>query len=291
MDVKQLEQSLKEELKVIPDNDEGASGKDTGSSSADQDQNKGGASEHEAENKGGESSPAVKKYKDSLGRELSADEIFEEHQKQLSYVTKLETERKQLAQEKADLEKKMQEQSKGNGEPKNDTNNSDHNGLSAQDRAVLEELKRLGFVRKEDVVTKGELDEVKSKWEREIVDKSVKTTAARNQLVQALDELEEDFDGSEDQETHAVKPKVTRQEILTYINENPGVNMSPLQIAQVLHHEDFVKYEAARMVKNPNPLPRTESAGIGEHNPPPPPRYSFNNDSVEKGLGEILKTA
>jgi len=210
-------------------------------------------------------------------RELTPDQLYEEYKR-------LEAEFTRRSQRLSELEKSLAKPRQSEGEGQKQST------LSPQDQAVVEELRRLGFVPKDEVEKL--FEERKKEWENEIITRAVRTSAARLELKEALDELEEDFDGSE-VEINGVKvrkPKVEREKILEFIQNNPNTDLSPYEIARVVYHDDFVKFEARQLVGGTSSkVPASEEGGLGTPTPPPP-RYSFNDGSVERALAEILKT-
>jgi len=201
-----------------------------------------------------EEAPSSPKYK--VGdRELTPDQLYEEHKK-------LEAEFTRRSQRLAELEKATKAES--SEQP------SQQQSLSPQDAEVVKELKRLG------VLTKDEADKLKE----EVLTTAVTTSSKMSKLEQALDELEEDFDGEEG------RPKVDRQKILDFIIQNPNTNLTPLQIAKAVHYDDFVKYEASKL--SSGGVPKTESHGLGRVTEPPKAKYSFKDGSVERAILEQM---
>jgi len=193
-------------------------------------------------------------------RDLTPDQLFEEYQKLQSEFTR-------RSQRLSELEKAKESDTE---------TSSNQQSLSPQDQEVLKELRRLGVVTKDEAITKDEVDGLKE----ELLTSAVTTSSKMSELRQALDELEEDFDGTDG------KPKVDRQKILDFIVQNPNTNLTPLQIAKAVYYDDFVKYEASKI--SSNGVPKTETHGLGNVTEPPKAKYSFKDGSVERAVLEQL---
>lgn len=206
-------------------------------------------------------------------RELDPDQLYEEYRKAQAALTK-------AFQEKAELEKQLTEK-----QPKEEPPTP----RSSTDEAVLAELRRLGVYTKEDIEKLKESlgEEIK----KEATTEAERRTFARLRLEEALEELEEDYAGQEE-EINGIKvrrPKVEREKILDYIINNPTTNLSPEEIAKIVYYDDFVKYDAAKYVPVKGNLPKTEDVGLGGQPQPPTPKYSFKDGSVEKAISEMLR--
>lgn len=209
-------------------------------------------------------------------RELDPDQLYEEYRRAQAALTK-------AFQEKAELEKQLTERQSQKQEEQPASR-------SSTDEAVLAELRRLGVYTKEDIEKFKE--SLKEEIKKEATTEAERKVFTRLTLEEALEELEEDFAGQEE-EINGIKvrrPKVEREKILNYIIQNPGINLSPKEIAQIVYYDDFVKYEAAKYIPKPaGNLPKTEDVGLGGQPQPPTPRYSFKDGSVEKAVSEMLK--
>jgi len=206
-----------------------------------------------------EETPSSPTYKVG-NRDLTSDQLYEEYQK-------LQAEFTRRSQELAELKKTKTTETT---EP-----SSSQQPLSPQDAEVLRELKRLGVVTKDEALTKDEIEKLKE----ELLTTAVSTSSKMSKLEQALDELEEDFDGTDG------KPKVERQKILEFIIQNPNTNLTPLQIAKAVYYDDFVKWEASKLSGG---VPKTESHGLGSITEPPKSRVSFKDGSIERVVAEAL---
>jgi signal recognition particle GTPase len=192
-------------------------------------------------------------------RDLTSDQLFEEYQRLQAEFTRRSQRLSELEKAKSTTETSSTQQS-----------------LSPQDQEVLRELKRLGVITRDEGVTKDEVE----KMREELLTSAVTTSTKMSELKQALDELEEDFDGTDG------TPKVERQKILDFIVQNPNTNLTPLQIAKIVYYDDFVKYEASKL--SSNGVPKTETHGLGKVTEPPKARYSFKDGSVERAILEQL---
>ncbi len=212
--------------------------------------------------------PPAPKYKVG-NRELEPDQLFEEYQR-------LQTDYTKKTQELSEAKKPT---------PQSETPAS----LTAADQALVNELTRLGF--KRGGLTEEEFKTQLSAKETEIVQKSSGVATARIELKEALEQLENDFDGSVDPETKVPKPKVDKSKVLDFIVKNPSINLSPLEIAHSLYHDSFVKWEAGKMVGNQAAapgLPATENGGSGHSDAPPTPSFNFQDNSVDRGLENLF---
>jgi len=205
-----------------------------------------------------EETPSSPTYKVG-NRDLTPDQLFEEYQRLQSEFTRRSQRLSELEKAKSTTETSSTQQS-----------------LSPQDQEVIRELKRLGVVTKDEGVTKDEVE----KMREELLTSAVTTSTKMSELKQALDELEEDFDGADG------TPKVERQKILDFIVQNPNTNLTPLQIAKIVYYDDFVKYEASKL--SSNGVPKTETHGLGKVTEPPKAKYSFKDGSVERAILEQL---
>jgi len=195
--------------------------------------------------------------------------------------TKKSQELSQLKKEPADKQSTKEEKPDGNED-------------SELDQATLKEFgryaKRLGLATKDDLDT--------------VVPRASGATLAQIQLDKALTELETDFDGSQDATLGVAKPKVNRAEIMEYvqgeIKKGNKVNLSPLQVAHLLHPNEFALFDAATLnkgsqgtVETKPALPVTEKGGAsgGGNQTPPTPKFDFNDgaSSMQKGLEDIFQ--
>jgi len=166
-------------------------------------------------------------------------------------------------------------------------------GIRPEDQATFNEfkdwLKIAGVAYKTDVAG--------------IVPTATKVTLGQLKLQGALEDLEKDFDGSKDATSGIEKPKVTAQEVFKYITDEVGkgnkLSLTPLQIAHLLHPNEFAVWDAATLGKpavaavTKPVLPATEnggSTGGGQPNPPAP-KYDYGDGSMEKGLAEFLHSS
>lgn len=157
------------------------------------------------------------------------------------------------------------------------TEKSDYN---VADQALLAELKRL------NVMTRADFEQEFSTRRPDIVKESASYTATQLEIKNMISDLEEEFDGVEG------KPKVEGTKIVDFIIENKYPNLSPKQIAQIIYHDDFVRFEAQKLAGTNTPaLPVTESVGAGVTTPPNKTAFQFRNGSAERGLREILGNA
>ncbi len=178
-----------------------------------------------------------------------------------------------------------------------DKEDADGKELSADDQEVIRILDRTlphtNYGKK--IATKGDVEEV--------TDKASNRTLAQIELREALTDLETDFDGTTEKLTDAqgsqisvTKPKVTAEEVANYLRaefaKGNKPSLSPLQIAHILHPDEFALYDAARVgAKVSAQLPETEKGGnaAGGNKTPPQMHYDFGDDSIEKGLAAFLK--
>lgn len=245
-----VEESLRNEL-MNPEHNQDA-GEDKGDKSGEQDQ--------PGAEKGGTETPSPeaksKLYKTLDGREVDGDQLFEEYDHLVRDYTRKSQELSQLKKsDTEDADKKLSKE----GE------------LSAQDKAVVEELRRLGFVAKD------ELEQAISGREGEIVSKAAKVSTSQIELRDALNELKTDY------------PFVDTRKVLNFIVENPNTNLSPLQIAKAIHTDDFVAMEVEKVAgSGKKDLPETEDTGVGASTPPTP-KYNFKDGSAERAVADILK--
>lgn len=268
MTEKDLEESLRKELVGDGDADQKS---DDSSFPKDQPQ----PQAQSEEKKEGESDKSLPLYKVG-NRELPPDQLYEEYKR-------LEAEFTKRSQKLKELETQLTQKPKQ--EDKKDA--SQEESIPAADK-VKEELRKLGVPLKED------LEEILKRVKEEAVVDAVKTASARNALNQALDELEEDFGGQEENINGMVvkRPKVDRIKILEFIRDNPSIDKSPLEIAKIVHSDDFIKYEVSKNLaqkQGSSNLPKTESQGLGGLPNPPTPRFSFKDGTAEKALSELLK--
>lgn len=198
------------------------------------------------------------------------------------------------SQELAELKKgQSSKQSKGGEE-------SDGKDDSPIDQALAQEVdrvaKHLGYVKKDEVA-----EQIES-----VVPRTAGAVRAEQLLNDTFTKLESEYDGSVDQTTGIAKPKFDRKEIMEYVQgemkQGNKVNLSPLQIAHILHPNEYAVYDAATLGKGSNgsvkngatkaALPATEKTGnAGGGNPnPPTPKYDYSNgaSSIEEGLNAIL---
>jgi hypothetical protein len=223
--------------------------------------------------KEGDSDKSTPLYKVG-NRELSPDQLYEEYKR-------LEAEFTRRSQRVKELEAQL------TSKPKQEEEKRQDEPIPAADK-IKEELRKLGVPLKED------LKEVLKKVKEEAVVDAVKTTSARAALNQALDELEEDFGGQEENINGMIvkRPKVDRIKILEFIRDNPSIDKSPLEIAKIVYSDDFIRYEVAKNLAQKGgsgSLPKTESQGLGGTPNPPTPRLSFKDGTVERALSELLK--
>jgi len=260
MTEQQIEESLRKELVGDGDADQKP---DDNSSPKDQPQEPA---------KDGESDKSTPLYKVG-NRELPPDQLYEEYKR-------LEAEFTKRSQRIKELETQL------TPKPKQEEGRQDE-PIPAADK-IKEELRKLGVPLKED------LEEVLKKVKEEAVIDAVKTASARTALNQALDELEEDFGGQEENINGMVvkRPKVDRIKVLEFIRDNPSIDKSPFEIAKIVHSDDFIKYEVAKNLAQKGgsgSLPKTESEGLGGTPNPPTPRLSFKDGTVERALSELIK--
>lgn len=245
-----VEESLLNEL-TNPEHEQPANA-DEGASSESQDQP--GTKKEGAELPSPETKSDEKIFKTLDGRDVTADELFKEYDHLVRDYTRKTQELSQL--KKPATEDKPQDKP---GE------------MSAQDKAVLDELRRLG------VVTKDELDSTFSTREGDIVSKAARVSTSQLELREALTELKNDYDF------------VDTRKVLDFIVENPNTNLSPLQIAKAIHTEDFIALEVGKVTgEGKNSLPETEDTGVGVTTPPRP-KYNFKDGSAERAVADILK--
>lgn len=243
-----VEESLRNEL-MNPEHDQEA-GDEKEESSVEQDQ-------PGTEKEGTETpSPETKSksYKTLDGRDVDADQLFQEYDHLVRDYTRKSQELSQL--KKSDT--------------KVDTEPSKEGEISAQDKAVLDELRRLG------VITKDELDNTFSAKEGELVSKAAKVSTSQIELRDALNELKNDYEF------------VDTRKVLDFIVQNPNTNLSPLQIARAIHTDDFVALEVEKVTGGKKDLPETEDTGVGSTTPPQP-KYRFKDGSAERAVSELLK--
>jgi len=260
MTEQQIEESLRKEL--VGDGDADQKKSDDNSSPKDQPQEP---------VKEGESDKSTPLYKVG-NRELPPDQLYEEYKRLEAEFTKRSQRIKEL---ETQLTPKPKQEEEKQDEP-----------IPAADK-IKEELRKLGVPLKED------LEEILKKVKEEAVVDAVKTTSARTALNQALDELEEDFGGQEENINGMIvkRPKVDRIKILEFIRDNQSIDKSPLEIAKIVYSDDFIKYEVAKNLAQKGglgSLPKTESEGLGGTPNPPTPRLSFKDGTVERALSELL---
>ncbi len=230
-------------------------------------------------NNGGESgTPApAPKFKTSDGREFNLEELGKEYESLHGDYTRKSQE----------LAKLKEPSDNGN------SNNSDDSDLTdPKDRELAAEIRRLGFVRKNDAVKIA--DDRLAEKEPGILESASKRGLSAAKLDNALEDLTVDFDGSAE-DINGVKinkPKVDKDVILKWIVEhNPSPEMSVLDIAHQVYYNDFVKYDAQKLaggVSTPS-LPTTESNGAGVNSTPPDkPVLKFNDGSAARAAQEIL---
>lgn len=164
------------------------------------------------------------------------------------------------------------------------------------DQALAQEVdrvaKHLGYVKKDEVTQ--QIDSV--------IPRTAGAVRAESLLNETFQKLETEYDGSTDSNTGVAKPKFDRKEIMEYVQgemkQGNRVTLSPLQIAQVLHPDEYSVYRASQLgkgngsVKAKADLPQTEKNGTsGGGNPnPPAPKYDYSDGakSIEQGLAAIL---
>lgn len=210
-------------------------------------------------NKSDEAKTTLPKYKVG-NRELEPDQLHQEYENLLADYTR-------KSQRLSDLEKKA--------DAFKDNNDGDKPlEMSGQDKVILKELKRLGFV------SKDELESTLSDKSVEITRRASSVAATQMELKEAISQLEDDFDGSDG------KPKVDGNKVLSFIAKYPETDMSPMQIAKYLYSDDFVKFEARGSAKSE--LPSTEDSGSGTKEPPKR-NYKFNDGSAEAAVRDLIK--
>lgn len=232
---------------------------------------------------GSESTPPVSTvepaatFKMPDGRELTADQVFQEY-------GNLQKDYTQKTQELSQLKKTTQPQ-QSETEPDKTRIAPSRGGevekkeLSAKDQALLAELKRLG------VITNDKFEEEFATRKQEILKDSAQFTETRLSFKEKLEETVKQFDGSDG------KPKVTQEEILGWYESNGYPNLSPDKVAKIVKTDDFIKYEARQLAgQGGTSLPQTEGNGAGVTTPPKPPQYNFKDGSAERAVREILGT-
>jgi hypothetical protein len=200
------------------------------------------------------SSPNNKVYKTLDGRDVTADQLFEEYDHLARDYTRKSQELSTLKKTETVVPEKPEDMPAE---------------LSAQDEAVLKELKRFKIVTEDDV------DKLLAEREGEVVSKAARVSTAQIELKSALDELVTDYDF------------VDRGKVLDFIIENPNTSLSPLDIARTLHYDEFVKLEVNRAPER-DVLPETESSGVSQTDPVKP-TYRFKDGSAERAVRELLK--
>jgi len=194
-------------------------------------------------------------------------------------ASRLNSENARMAQELSDSKKLT--------EDKHSTEEVKEVGLTPSEQAVLAELKS-----KFKVMTEEDFEKRMSDREQEIVKKAARVSTTQSELKQALSELEEDYDGSEE-EVNGVKiakPKVEQAKVLDFIIKNPNTELSPFEIAQAVYSADFVQYEAKKIAASgaSKGLPQTEEEGAGGGEPPKGKPVSFKDGSAEQAVREII---
>lgn len=213
------------------------------------------------------------------GRKITQEDILDALDKKDKYGQLL-PEFTRRSQELAEL-KKPKTESSDKTEDQKPAATDGGKQLSPQQLQVLQELKDLGVAFSSDI--EKQLDDKLAGIEPKIASRAASMTAVQNQLQTAIEQLEEDYDGTEG------KPKVEGKKVLEFIVNNPNTDKSPLEIAKYLYMDDFIKFEAAKMGGKPS-LPATEDAGSGASTPPTP-KYSFKDGSAERGLRAFLNPA
>jgi len=205
----------------------------------------------------------VAKAKLPDGREVDVNQAVEEYKKLLADYTP-------KSQELAELKKKAPIEQSTATPAKVETPATE---MSAQDQAILAEMKKLG------VITKDELVEIKKQMGSELVEQTAKVVSSRTDLKIALDELKEDY------------PFVDKDKVLGFIIKNPNTELTLLEVAKATHTDNFIELEAKKMQKPAKAdLPSTEANGVGATEPPQV-KYNFKNGSAERAVAEILKNS
>lgn len=267
MNPKQVEDSFRAELNAASgEADKAESSKQTNEEN-NQDPNKDGQSG--TDNK-------VTEFTLADGRKLSQEDILDALEKKDKYGELL-PEFTRRSQELAEL-RKTKESTPDN----TSVATQDGKKLSPQQIAVLQELKELGVAFNSDL--QKQLDDKVAELEPKITSRAASITATQVQLKEAIEQLEEDFNGNEG------KPKVDGSKVIQFIIDNPKTDKTPLEIAKYIYSEDFIKYEVAK-ASGKSELPHTEDGGSSTSQPPKFKAYDFKNGTAENALRTFLNTA
>lgn len=205
------------------------------------------------------------------GRQLTAEQLYEE-------TRNLQKDYTQKSQKLAELEKQHTPPA-APATPVAPSKGDNGQQLSDVDRRMQSELKRLGYVSKEDV------EELLSQKKPELIQESSKFTQSQLDVNSRFDKLEADFNGENG------KPKVERSKVLEFINANKLYSLTPEQATNLVYQEEMVQWKAKELAGGSTPsLPVTEKSGAAVTEPPKPPanQYSFSNGLGEKAVREML---
>ena len=217
-------------------------GAPAGTADSENNQDKGGSQEI--------ATPAKIKLAD--GREVTGEELKTEYEKLHGEFTR-----------------KSQELSKLN-KTKDEAASEDEGSkeLTPTEQAAVKELKRLGFVTK-DQTPSGENT-------GEIVNKVTKQVTSNIKLEEALDDLVTDY------------PFVKKDAVMDFLAKINNPDLTLEQVATALYPDEFVKAKAKQMIGETGNVPQTEGAGAGQNGQPPTPKVSFKDNSIDRALENIL---
>jgi len=206
---------------------------------------------------------SVVKYTMPDGRELTGEEVLQEYKS-------LQGEFTRKSQELSKFKKAPE-----SDEKKDDGKNADKT-LTAEEQNLINELKRLGFVKKDEV------DQFFNEKRSSLTSEAAQLAVAQQDLRSAISQLTTEFNGEDG------KPKVDGNKVLNFIVQYPQTDLSPLQIAKALDPDAFINYEAGKLTGNKLLKTEDTSSGSGSSTPPAP-KYSFGDGSAEKAVAELLK--